>query len=955
MWADSVFNSLTEDQRIAQLMVLRVSEKGGAKGPIYYDEKVRQLIKDYNIGAVCLFQGPPIKQAAMINSFQAMAKTPIMVCVDGEFGLGMRFDSVVKLPYQLTMGAMNNSQLVYEVGQAMGAQCKRIGIHVNYAPVVDVNNNPNNPVINFRSFGEDKFKVGSYGVAIMKGMQDANVMACAKHFPGHGDVAVDSHLDLPVINKTRGQLDSLELYPFREIFKAGVGSVMIAHLFIPAIDNRPNRATSISFSNVTTLMRKELGYQGLTFTDALNMKGLAKFFPSGEAEAESLVAGNDMLCLPADVPLAIAKIKEYVKNNKLTWELVNEKVKKVLMAKYQYVVPNAGQINDANITNDLNANVNELRKKVAAEAITVLNNDDQILPLQSYSALWQVGKRKGVAYVGIGLTTDNAFSKRMKMDYNADVFFFNYKQNMSRINSMVYLLKQRYQRVVIGVHGYNPYPAGNFGISDAAVKLIKDLQTETKAITLYFGNPYALKNSCGAKNVLACYEDDDNFHNIAADILYGKAPAKGKLPVTVCESFKGGQGLVMEKSMEMKTLASMGFDENKLTFKIDSLANNAIEAGATPGCVVLIAKDGKIVLNKAYGYYNYDKTELVSTETIYDLASVTKVSATTVSVMKLYEEGKLDLKKKLADYLPWVAGTDKADLLIEDILLHQAGLYPFVPFYKEVIEPDGKAMKKWFASKTDSFYTIHVANNLFMRANYVDTMYRRVLTSPLGPKKYVYSDNDFIFLGKIIESITGKTLDAYAAETFYKPLNMTTTGFLPLQKFSADRIAPTEKEKAFRQQLLRGFVHDPGSAMFGGVSGHAGLFSSAKDLCLLYQMLLYGGSYNGQNFLQAETVKKFTDYGSVFFNSRRGLGFDKPEKDNAVRTDPYPCKSASTLTFGHTGYTGTCVWVDPKFNLIFIFLSNRVTPDGGENNKLSKMNVRPNIHEAIYQSMKFMP
>ena len=306
-WADSALKTLSEDERIAQLMILRLSSYDfKTKTPLYFDSLVAQKVKQYNIGGICLFQGAPAKLAAIVNNLQGMAKTPLMVCIDGEWGVGMRlFDDVQALPHQMMLGAVQDKNIIYQYGKLVAEQCKKLGITVNYAPVVDINNNPNNPVINDRSFGEDKYKVAAYGIEYMKGMQDAGVMACAKHFPGHGDVAVDSHLDLPVINKTMQQLDSLELYPFKEIFDAGVGSVMVAHLYIPAIDSTANRATSISKKNVAGLMRNELGYQGLTFTDALEMQGVQKFFPGGEASVQSIIAGNDMLCLPTDVEQTI--------------------------------------------------------------------------------------------------------------------------------------------------------------------------------------------------------------------------------------------------------------------------------------------------------------------------------------------------------------------------------------------------------------------------------------------------------------------------------------------------------------------------------------------------------------------------------------------------------------------------------------------------------------------------
>jgi beta-glucosidase-like glycosyl hydrolase len=537
-WVDSVFASLTPDQRIAQLMVVRLSERTPT-GVLFYDKKVTELVKKYNIGGVCLFQGNPTLQAATVNSLQAVAKTPIMMCIDGENGLGMRFDSIIPLNRQMMMGAVQDETIIYNYGKLVGEQCKRAGIHVNYAPVVDVNNNPNNPVINDRSFGEDKYKVAAYGIAYMRGMQDVGVMACAKHFPGHGDVDVDSHKDLPVINKTLAQLDSLEFYPFKQIFKAGIGSVMIAHLAIPAIDNTPNKPTSISYKNVTELMRNKMGYQGLTFTDALEMQGVKKFYPDGEASVQSIIAGNDMLCLPGDVPISISKIKEAIKEKKLSWADIETHCRKVLAAKYQYGMANLQPVNLTNITADINSNVNAMKKVIAENALTLLNKTDDIFfPLKPNDALTKI------AYVSLGTSTDNEFSKKMRSEYKADVFYINYKHDAGRVLSLVELIKKRYKKVIIGVHNYARVPLNNFGISPSAVDLVTQLQNQTNAITFVFGNPYAIKNWCNAKNLVACYEDDTITQNTAFEFLQGKIQAKGKLPVTVCDKYKFGSGLV---------------------------------------------------------------------------------------------------------------------------------------------------------------------------------------------------------------------------------------------------------------------------------------------------------------------------------------------------------------------------------------------------------------------------
>ena len=945
IWVDSVFKTLTPDEQIAQLMVVRLSTINANKTVTFFDSLVTSLVRQYNIGGVCLFQGSPVKQANILNGLQAMAKTPIMMCIDAENGIGMRMiDSVLPLPRQMMMGAVQDSSIIYQYGKIVAEQLKRVGVQVNYAPVVDVNNNPANPVINDRSFGEDKYKVASFGIQYMKGMQDFGVMACAKHFPGHGDVSVDSHLDLPVINKSRAQLEALELYPFRQIFNAGVGSVMVAHLYIPSIDSSSNRATSLSKNNVTGLLRNDLGYQGLTFTDALGMQGVNKFFPDGAASVESLIAGNDMLCLPNDVPMAITKIKAAISSGKLSWTDIEFHCRKVLKAKYDYGLSNLKPINTNNLTNDLNKDVSSMRKLIAENALTVLKKTDAgffPMPAKKDSV------KKDVVYVSVGNSNDNALANRLRADYNADVIYFNYKQDSSKTAALVAEIKKNYKQVIIGVHNFTRFPANNFGISKNAVELVTKLQQKTKAITLVFGNPYAIKNWCNAKNLIACYEDDSIVQNTAVDLLQGKIGAKGKLPVTVCDQFKYGSGISFDA---VSPSANKGvLDAAKLTV-IDSIANDAIAKGAAPGAVVLVAKDGKIVYYKAYGSYTYDKTEAVNTESIFDMASVTKVCATTISVMRLYDEGKLDFKKKLGDYLPWVKGSNKENLTIENILLHQAGLAAYIPFYKEIIDSAGVPKPQLFVSAKKDSFGIRVAKNLYMRNDWRDTLYKRILESPLGRTgKYVYSDNDFIFLGKIVEAISGLPLNDYVETAFYRPMGLTTAGFKPLEKYPLQRIIPTEQEKQFRLQLLRGDVHDPGAAMFGGVAGHAGLFSNAYDLAIIMQMLLNGGTINGKRYLQEETINLFTAYHSE--NSRRGYGFDKPEKNNRTRPDPYPSLSTSPQTFGHTGYTGTCVWADPKYNMLFVFLSNRVNPEGGENTKLLKMNVRTNIQEAIYKAM----
>lgn len=861
------------------------------------------------------------------------------MCIDAENGLGMRIlDSVLPLPRQMMLGAMKNSDLVYEYGRVVAEQCKRLGIQVNYAPVVDINNNPDNPVINDRSFGENIDKVSNYGIRYMQGMQDRGVMACAKHFPGHGDVSVDSHVDLPVINKSRAQLDSLELIPFKKIFDAGVGSAMIAHLYIPSIDERKNRPTSISYNNVTQLLRKDLGYDGLTFTDALDMKGVAKYFPNGDASVEALIAGNDMLCLPEDIPLAITKINLAIKDGRLNWTDLEMHCKKVLAAKYRYGLDTIKAVSYENLATDLNRDIPELTRKIARQAITLLSKQDQeFFPLQNTA-------NKKTAIVGLGTKAETPFISGLKQLSNADIYFLDYAAGDTELNALVSKLNG-YDRVVLSYHSMSRSPSSNFGLSKNAVKLPALLKTKPRLVVL-FGNAYAVKNFCEEKNLVVCYEDGTVIQQTAVELFSGQYPFKGSLPVGVCGTYPAGSGI---STASQKTIPRdpFGFDL-AMSPKIDSIVEDGIAKKAMPGCTVLIAKDGKLAFQKSYGSYTYKpEATKVNPYTIYDLASLTKMLSTTLAVMKLYDQGKIDLKKKISDYLPEFEGSNKANISIEKLLLHEGGLVSYISFYKETLAADGKPLNSIYReTASDSFPTL-VAKNLYLRKDWQDTILSRIINSPVGPGKYVYSDNDFIILGRIVESITGVSLAQYVKKNFFDPLSLESMRFLPSQYFDSSRIAPTEDEKIFRSQLVSGYVHDPGAAMFGGVSGHAGLFADAYDVAVLMQLLLNKGEMADRHFVSAETINYFTSYHSS--KSRRGYGFDKPEKDNALRVEPYPAASASPQAFGHTGFTGTCAWADPENKLVFIFLSNRVYPDASTT--FNKLNIRGQILELVYQSL----
>ena len=945
-WADSVFKTLSKEEKIAQLMIIRAH----SNLPQKHVEEVADLIKKYNIGGLCFFQGGPVRQAKLTNYYQSIAKTPLMITIDAEWGLGMRLDSVQSLPRQLMLGASPDASLAYRYGKILGQQCKRMGIHVDYAPVVDINNNPANPVINDRSFGEDKYKVALFGKQLIKGLEDQGVMACAKHFPGHGDTETDSHYDLPLIQKKKSQLDTLELYPFRQVFEAGVGSVMVGHLAIPDIDATPHIATSISKKNVTDLLKNELGYKGLVFTDAIEMKGVQKYFPGGEASVKALMAGNDLLCLPVEIPETIHQIKKAIRKRKIKRKVFNEKVKKVLAAKYQMGLSQKQFVDTVNLLSDLNQSTDSLIREIAEHSITLLRNERQLLPMDPTTLSFfakQQNKELKVAYLAFGTDTMNLFCRKMKAVYQADIFFYKYQHDAGNVLSLIEMINKDYDYVVIGLHRYSRRPANQFGIGAGAMQLIQALCKKSNAVLISFGNPYVLSNYCDATHVIAAYEDHPIIQETAFDILVGNKSPLGALPVSVCNSIKAGTGLSYDMS-KTELLPGKNLVEGAFV-KVDSVIDDAIRKQAMPGCVVLAAKEGKIVFEKAYGYTKYDSVQQVTPDAIYDLASVTKVMATTLAIMKLYEEGRIELDRKLGDYLVYLKGSAHDSITLRQILLHQSGLPSWIPFYKEIIDTVTRIpYAKFLSSEKLAQYKLQVADQLYIHQSWSDSIQKRILIAGL-PKKgtYAYSDIGFIYLGKLIESVTGMKLDQYVSKYFYEALSLYRIGYLPKEHFPLNRIVPTEDEKKFRRQLLWGNVHDPAAAMMGGVAGHAGLFGSAYELAVLMQMLLNGGTIGGKTFFKPETVSLFTQYQSEI--SRRGLGFDKPERDNDKRSEPYPCASIDTSAFGHTGFTGTCVWADPKNKLVFILLSNRIHPSS-ENTLFGKLNIRGKVQEAVYTS-----
>ncbi len=938
-WADSVYNTLTEDERLGQLFMIRAHSDLGED----HIRQVEELIAKYHVGSMCFFQGTPEQQTELVNRYQAQSKIPLMIAIDGEWGLGMRFKSDgISFPYQMTLGAIQDNDLIYEMGAEIAHELKRVGVTVNFAPVVDINNNPQNPVINFRSFGENPENVAAKSFQYMKGMQDNGVLACAKHFPGHGDTDVDSHLDLPVINHSRERLDSVELMPFRVLAQKGVGSMMVAHLHVPALDARKNRPTTLSRNTVTNVLRKEMGFDGLIFTDALEMKGVTKHFTSGQVEAEALLAGNDVLVLPENIGAAMTEIKRYLANGKLDPTQVAASVKRVLRYKYRLGLTDYTPLPVENVRAEVNNDqALALKRKLYANAITLVRNENDLLPFGKLNM--------EIASLSIGTGQKTKFQERLD-DYTK-VEHFTSGREVSQ--GLLGKLKDK-DVVIVGLHGLSTYPGkgGNYGLTQSARDLIGNLSKETKVVLVVFGNPYVLKYFDYVDWVLEAYEEDPMMEDLAAQALFGGIPIKGKLPVTVSVRSRFGDGVLIEKATRFGYVLpeEVGINPAFLT-SIDQLAIEAIEAKATPGCVVLVAKSGKIIYEKAFGTHAYKDGQPVQVGDIYDLASVTKIAATTLAVMKLYDEGIIDIDQSLGAYLPDVRGSNKEFLTIRDIMTHRAGLLSWIPFYTQTVVKRSRRRaypsSRFYRKYPDNRYRVPVTDKLFMREDHMDKMWSEIVDTRLhSNNNYRYSDLGFYLLSKLVQEVTGKPMDQYMAEEFYEPLGLQTTMYNPWEKFPLNRIPPTEEDHYFRNQQVRGYVHDMGAAMMGGVSGHAGLFSNARDLAILMQMLNQGGSYGNVQYLDSTTVRVFTRREPM--STRTGIGFDLFKTNPNMRRG-MPME-ASGRTYGHIGFTGTCAWVDPVNDIVYVFLSNRTYPSM-DNYRINRLGVRSSIFAVVYDAM----
>lgn len=939
-WADSVFQSLSLEEKIAQLfMVAAYSNKDAA-----HVESIRHLVEDVKIGGLIFMQGGPVREANLTNYYQRKSKTPLLISIDGEWGLSMRLDSTTKFPRQQMLGAIQNDLLIFEMGQEIARQCKLMGIHVDFAPVLDVNSNPDNPVIGNRSFGEDKINVTLKGLAYLRGLQDNHVLACGKHFPGHGDTDVDSHLDLPSLKHNSSRLDSLELFPFKELFDNGLGSVMVGHLFVPTLDSAVNTPATLSRPIVTQLLREKMKYNGLIFTDALNMQGIAKFYSPAEINLKALLAGNDVFLFSEEVEKSIQRIKQAIDEGQFSLSELDKRVKRLLKVKEWVGLTKLETVNPQTIHKELNKPEAELiNRRLVSNALTLLRNEKELLPLKALDTL-------RIAAVCIGDSAQTPFLEMLNNYTEIQNFYISHKASRAERDSLLTKLSP-FNLVIAGFQNTLQSVSKNFGISYSDQQLADTIAQLKPTVLAVFANAYSLKNIWNPsrfKAIIASYEQTELAQHYTAMGIFGGIGFKGLLPIST-GLFKTGAGTSTSPIRIRYGIPEEVNLNSNILYQVDSIAQNAIVNQATPGCQIWAMKDSVVIWNKSYGYYTYENKQKVTNQSLYDLASVTKVASTLPIALKLYDAGMIRLEGHLGNYLSRLKGGNKEQLNLKNIMTHRAGLKAFIPFGNKVQTPSGWN-PKILSTTSSQDYPVQVAAGLFAEKNYSDSIRKMIDESEVDTNlRYLYSDLGMYYLKEVEESLLQKPVEKLADDLFFKKLGCPTLGFNPLTRFPAEQIVPTEYDVSFRKQLVQGYVHDPMAALMGGVGGHAGLFGNANDVGKLFTLFLYRGEYGDRRYFSSSTLDTFNICHFCGFGNRRGLILDKPDPD--LSKDDPAAPSASLNSFGHSGFTGTVAWADPQSKLVYVFLSNRVYPDV-ENKKLSQMNIRTKIHELFYKAMK---
>lgn len=958
-WVNTTFKSLTPDERLAQLIVMAVDPRSaGAK------ELVDKYVSQYKIGGLIYNENDILTQAKLTNYAQAQSKVPLLITLDAEWGLSMRLEDAPKFPRNLFLGSISDDQLFYEYGLEVARECKRMGVNVNFAPVLDVIDRPKT-VLGTRSYGSNPALVGNHGVAFARGMEDGGVLSVMKHFPGHGSTTADSHLELPTVDKSLQELKQYDFAPFQHYIDAGLGGCLTAHLYIPAIDKRRVPGT-MSKAYVTDLLQKKMHFNGLIFTDALGMEGAKEV--NGSVCVNAFLAGNDILLMPDKVGPEIAALKQAIATGKIKQKDVDARVKKILRFKYALGLDKKPQVELSNIVTEVNApDARVLLRKLTAASVTVVKSADGILPLKNLN-----GRKIAVVVMGNDNGEKSMFASRCA-DYAETTVF-----DIKRVGSIDALA----QKIEKG--GFNTVVMCVASLEEAYVSAAKRLAS--------FGGDVIVAAMCHPEKLdmvgsllaadkvkasLVAYGTASADEDYLAQTIFGGNGAKGVLPVdmkTGSGVMKAGTGVTYDACRLGYTIPEeVGFKTDLLA-KIDSVCNYGVNQKAFPGCQVVVARHGKVVCKRSYGKIAYDVEIPVTNNTLYGLASVSKATGTLSGVMKVYDEGKFKLDEPASDIVAGLNTDDKKDITFRQLLYHETGMPPSLNMWQMMFDPKTYTgplisstpneyntilvMKNAYGNKkaklrTDilsrtksDVFDLPIAQGLWGSQATYDSIMCRIYAQNLGEKKYLYSCLNFCLLANAVQTITKQPLNTFVQNDIFLPLGAYHTMYRPLEKFPQYQIAYTEVDTYLRRQHIHGYVHDELAAFSGGVQGNAGLFSNANDLCKLFQMWLNGGVYGGDRYLKQSTVETFLTSKSA--NSHRGLGFDKPRVDKPEWSST--CDEASPETVGHTGFTGTCFWVDPKTDMIYIFLCNRVSPTR-DNPNFGRVSARTNIQSILYKSI----
>jgi beta-N-acetylhexosaminidase len=922
-WVESSLRKMTVDEKIGQLLFTTYHGSLTATDTAAY-QQIMHDVTDLHVGGfINITHGSPLgivksqayPTAVLNNQLQAKSKLPLLIGADFERGTAMRLEEGTSFPTAMALAAGGNLKDAYTMGKITALEARAVGIHWIYAPDADVNNNPGNPIINTRSFGENPERVAQFVSEFIRGVRENGGLATAKHFPGHGDTAADSHIDLPVIRTDRARLDSLELVPFRAAISMQVDSIMTGHLNVPALEPDPNTPATLSHNILSDVLRKQLGFQGLVVTDAMDMGGITVRYAPGEAAVRAFVAGADCLLMPPVPDAAFEALQTAVKSGRISKERLDASVRRILQAKARIGL-NANRLVDVNTINKKfgSAEWQKEAQEISDRGVTLLRDTPHRLPLDSTKpsrALLLAFYADPEPYPGEDLERELRSRFDSLTALRADTRF---------VNASILKLPppDSYDLAILALFVRVSDRKGNVDVPAEQAALAEQVyKTGKPVITLGFGSPYLIERFPQAETWLAAFGISDVAQISAARALFGEIPVRGKLPVTIPGvNLKAGFGMELPANpMAVQPMDARGEAQLQPTFNV---IEKAISDKAFPGATLAVGFRGKVSVH-AFGKLSYDaKSAAAVPATMYDIASLTKVVATTTLVAKLAEGDfavPLDLDAKIERYLPEWAGGPNAEwrhrVTVRHLLTHTSGLPPFKEY--------------WRTSK-----------------NKQDTL-TKIFAEPLEYEpgtKEVYSDLGIILMAEIIERLTGRTLDDLAKNYIFSPLEMNNTMYRPPKKLWPT-IAPTEIDNNLRHRLVQGEVHDENAFAIGGVSGHAGLFSTAPDLAAFCQMLLNGGVYAHQRILRRATIAQFTTPQQLSGGTRT-LGWAVPTEGGS--SGHY----FSAHSFGHTGFTGTSIWIDPDRQLFVVLLTNRVHPTR-ENTKIQK--VRVELHDAVMQAL----